>query len=156
MPKQLIVNTAVQAAIMNNVLIKEMSDGFWKDSRPKGANKAWVDVVAVAGPKFGPQGFTVPRNYNFLNPEFIKARGADLLAAAQAVDPNITMRQLNRELTELSRIVGGRFLEPNGPIVKLNRGQRSAAAKKVGNGNVSTRKVPATIVEPEEEALAVA
>ena len=151
MTKQLIVNTAVQAALLNVVLIDEMANGFWKDGRPKGANEAWNGVTAATGAKFGAQGFTVPRTYNYLNPAFLKARGADLLAAAQAVEPSMTMKKLYRELTELSRIVGGRVTEPGGAIVKLNRGQKPPVAKK-STSKVSTRKVVAPIAEstPEE------
>jgi hypothetical protein len=152
MTKQLIVNTAVQAALLNVVLIDEMANGFWKDGRPKGANEAWAGVTATTGAKFGALGFTIPRTYNYLNPEFLKARGADMLAAAQTIDPSMTMKRLYRELTELSRIVGGRVTEANGQIVKLNRGQKPPVAKKSTN-KVTTRKVAATIAEPQPEEV---
>jgi len=151
MTKQMIVNTAVQAAVMNAVLVGEMTDGFWKDGRPKGANEAWRGVTATTGKRFGPVGFTVPRTYNYLNPAFLKDGGDRMLTAAQAVEPNVTMKKLYRELSELSRIVGGRFTESGGKITKLNRGQRPAV-KKLG-AKSATRKVAANIVEVADEEV---
>lgn len=151
MTKTIVVNTAVQAAMLNAVLITEMANGFWKDGRPKGANEVWNGVKAHTGTKFGAHGFTVPRTYNYLNPLFMKANEARLLEAAQAADPTITNKKMYRELTELSRIIGGRITEPGGAIVKLNRGQKTTTTKK-STSKVSTRKAAAVIVEPTPEA----
>lgn len=150
MSKTIVVNTAAQAAMLNAVLITEMASGFWKDGRPKGANEVWEGVKATTGAKFGAQGFSVPRTYNYLNPLFMKANEARLLEAAQTVDPTITNKKLYRELTELSRIVGGRITEAGGPIVKLNRGQKTTTTKK-STSKVTTRKAAAVIVEPTAE-----
>ena len=149
--KTIVVNTAAQAAMLNAVLIAEMFGGFWKDGRPKGANQVWEGVTATTGSKFGAQGFTVPRTYNYLNPAFMKSNEARLLEVATAADSTMTNKKLYRELTELSRIIGGRLTEPNGAIVKLNRGQKTPSAKKT-NSKVSTRKAAAVIVEPTKEA----
>ena len=144
---------AVLAAMLNAVLITEMASGFWKDGRPKGANEVWTGVTATTGTKFGAQGFTVPRTYNYLNPLFMKSHQARLLEAASTVDPTITNKKMYRELTELSRIIGGRITEVGGQIVKLNRGQKTTSAKKV-TSKVTTRKAPAKIVEPTPETEA--
>jgi hypothetical protein len=146
--KTIVVNTAVQAVLLNAILIDEMSTGFWASGRPKGANEVWKGVTAETGSKFGAN-FTVPRTYNYLNPLFLAAREASLLETAQTVDPAMTKKKLYRELTELSRIVGGRITEAGGPIVKLNRGQKTTT-KKVSSKSV-TRKVAAVVVEPTPE-----
>ena len=153
MSKTIVVNTAAQAAMLNAVLITEMANGFWKDGRPKGANEVWTGVKAVTGTKFGAQGFTVPRTYNYLNPLFMKANEARLIEAAKTADATITNKKLYRELTELSRIVGGRITEAGGAIVKLNRGQKTTTTKK-STAKVTTRKAAAVIVEPTPETEA--
>lgn len=150
MSKTIVVNTAVQAALLNAVLITEMGTGFWKDGRPKGANEVWSGVTAERGTKFGATGFTVPRTYNYLNPLFMKANEARLLEVAKTVDATMTSKKLYRELTELSRIVGGRITEVGGPVVKLNRGQKTTTSKK-STSKVTTRKAAAVIVEPAAE-----
>lgn len=149
--KVLYVHTPVQQAVMQRVLLQEMLAGFWKDGRPKGGNLAWEGVKVEVGRPFGAVGFKVPRLYNYLNPLFLKSAEPRLLEAARSVVPTITKRALHRELIELARIVGGRITEPNGPIIKLNRGQKTPTVRKVA-ANITTRRVVANIVDQARDA----
>lgn len=124
MTKRLYVSSTVQAALLTNVLIPQMKDGFWKDHRPADHYKEWqdVEVVVSTDERLGPDNFKVPRLYNFVNPDFIKPNEAALVAAAQAVKTSSNFRSVKKELIELSRIVGGRLSDKNGIPVKANRG----------------------------------
>lgn len=124
MSKQLFVSSAVQVALLKNVLIPEMATGFWKDHRPADHASQWldVDIIVSEDAKLGPVEFTVPRLYNFVNPDFIKPNEAKLVAAAQAVKASSNFRSVKKELIELSRIVGGRLTDANANPTKANRG----------------------------------
>ena len=124
MTKRLYVSSAVQAALLTNVLIPQMKDGFWKDHRPAEHYKEWLDVEVVVSTsqQLGPDNFKVPRLYNFVNPDFIKPNEQVLVAAAQAVKASSNFRSVKKELIELSRIVGGRLSDKNGIPTKANRG----------------------------------
>ena len=124
MSKQLFVSSAVQVALLKNVLIPEMATGFWKEHRPADHAAQWldVDIIVTEDSKLGPVDFTVPRLYNFVNPDFIKPNEAKLVAAAQAVKPSSNFRSVKKELIELSRIVGGRLTDANANPTKANRG----------------------------------
>lgn len=124
MTKRLYVSSLVQAALMTNVLIPQMKDGFWKDHRPADHYKEWegVEVVVSATEQLGPDGWKVPRLYNFVNPDFIKPNEAVLVAAAQTAKASSTFRSVKKELIELSWIVGGRLTSKSGIRTKANRG----------------------------------
>lgn len=122
--KQLFVSSDVQVALLNNVLIPQMGNGFWKDHRPAGHHKEWENVqISVSETQdLGPVNFKVPRTYNFINSDFLKSNEVALVVAAQAIKPNSTFRSVKKELIELSRIVGGRLTNKNGIPTKANRG----------------------------------
>lgn len=124
MTKQLFVSSAVQAALMSQVLIPQMKDGFWKNHRPADHHREWADVQIIVSTDgvLGPVNFKVPRLYNFVNSEFIKAAQDDLIKAAQDVKPASNFRSVKKELIELSRIVGGRLNDKSGIVTKANRG----------------------------------
>ena len=129
MTKQLRVSSAVQAALIKDVLIPQMKDGFWKDHRPAEHYKQWLDVEVIVSDTddLGPVNFKVPRNYNFVNPDFIKPNEQILVAAAQSVKASSNFRSVKKELIELSRIVGGRLNDKNGIPTKANRGNNKPA-----------------------------
>lgn len=124
MIKQLYVSSPVQVALLKNVLIPEMTTGFWQTHRPADHAAQWadVDIIVSADGKLGPVEFTVPRLYNFVNPDFIKPNEARLVVAAQVVKPSSNFRSVKKELIELSRIVGGRLTDANTNPTKANRG----------------------------------
>lgn len=124
MTKQLLVSSAVQVALLKEVLIPEMATGFWKNHRPADHAAQWADVeiTVSTGDALGPIDFTIPRLYNFVNPDFIKPNEAKLVAAAQTAKASSNFRSVKKELIELSRIVGGRLTDKNGIPTKANRG----------------------------------
>lgn len=126
--KQLFVSSQVQVALLKNVLIPEMATGFWKDHRPADHAAQWADVeiIVTQDTKLGPVDFTVPRLYNFVNPEFIKPNEAKLVAAAQEVKASSNFRSVKKELIELSRIVGGRLTDVSAEPTKANRGNNKS------------------------------
>ena len=124
MTKRLLVSSAVQAHLLKEVLIPQMSTGFWKDHRPADHAQQWSDVqieVTTDG-TLGADGWKVPRNYNFVNPDFIKPNEQVLVSAAQAVKSSSNFRSVKKELIELSWIVGGRLTSRAAERVKANRG----------------------------------
>lgn len=124
MTKQLYVSSAVQVALLKNVLMPEMATGFWKDHRPADHAAQWADVEIIVSTdsKLGAVDFIPPRLYNFVNPDFIKPNESKLVEAAQAVKASSNFRSVKKELIELSRIVGGRLTDSNSVPSKANRG----------------------------------
>lgn len=131
--KRLYVSSQVQAALMKDILIPEMATGFWKDHRPADHHAQWmeVDIVVSDDEKLGAHNFTVPRLYNFVNPDFIKPNEDRLVACAQAIKGSSNFRSVKKELIELSRIVGGRLTDKNGIPTKANRGTNKPSADAV-------------------------
>ena len=160
MTKQLFVSSAIQAALLKDVLIPQMKDGFWKNHRPADHHKEWLDVEVVvsSSEQLGAVNFKVPRNYNFVNPEFIKPNEHLLVATAQKVKPSSNFRSVKKELIELSRIVGGRLADKNAVPTKAFRGNTTKAmnvnssaldqAKNALHGAVATVKRTA-VKKPE-------
>lgn len=126
--KKLYVASIVQAALLKNVLIPEMATGFWKDHRPADHAAQWADVEIIVSEddKLGAEDFTIPRLYNFVNPEFIKPNEVRLVEAAVAAKASSNFRSVKKELIELSRIVGGRLTSKSGELIKANRGNNKA------------------------------
>lgn len=124
MTKQLFVSSTIQKALLENVLIPQMATGFWKEHRPADHAAQWADVeiIVTEDEKLGAVNFTVPRLYNFVNPDFIKPNEDALVEAALAIKPSSNFRSVKKELIELSRIVGGRLTDKNGLPTKANRG----------------------------------
>lgn len=170
MAKQIRVSSAVQAALLKDVLIPQMIDGYWKNHRPANHGDQWKDVeVLVADTDvLGAVDFKIPRLYNFVIPEFIKPNEALLVATAQAIKPSSNFRSVKKELIELSRIIGGRLTDKNGVITKANRGNnkdtivdtvkkakitvkkaegevKRTAVKKTGDVTVTTTSTGATV-----------
>lgn len=125
MSKQLLVSSAVQAALMNSFLITEIQSGFWINQRPVGHGAAWdgVEVVVTETNEVGPTGgFKPGRFYDFLNPEFTKIHEARLVEIAQTIKPAMTFKALKKELIELARIIGGRMTDKTQEPARVYRG----------------------------------
>lgn len=122
--KQLFVSSQAQINMLTMVIIPEMINGFWKDHRPAGHGAQWEDVefIISANTQVGPTNFKVPRNYNFVNPEFLIKCEEQLVAAAKLADEKLEFKQVKKQLIELSRIVGGRLTDLTEAPTKANRG----------------------------------
>ena len=127
--KKLYVSSTVQAALLKEVIIPEMATGFWKDHRPADHAAQWADVEIIVSDSdiLGAVSFTIPRLYNFVNPDFIKPNEARLVEVAAAIKASSNFRSVKKELIELSRIVGGRLTDKNGIPTKANRGNNKAS-----------------------------
>jgi hypothetical protein len=152
MSKILTVATAVQVAVLNEVLLGEIATGFWKNARPADHADSWKGVSVVEGSELGASGFDVPRNYNFVNPDFFRRAEGRLLEAALTVNPDITVKQLKKQLISLNQILGARLKEVGGPISKLPRGRKVQAETATTStpkrtATTSVRKVVANIVD---------
>lgn len=147
MTKKLYVSSQVQVALMKEVLIPDMANGFWKDHRPANHAAQWADVeiIVADSDKLGAENFEIPRLYNFVNPDFIKPNEERLVAAAKTVKESSNFRSVKKELIELSRIVGGRLTNKNAAPTKANRGNKPASAKdSVKKAQDSVKKATAT------------
>lgn len=153
MTKVLTVATPVQKAVFEAVLLPEISSGFWHNARPANHADSWKGVEVQVGTKLGVSGFEVPRNYNFVNPDFFRKMETRLMDAAKEVEPNITVKQLKKQLISLNQIIGARLTEVGGTITKLPRGRKQSftgtTSTKSTNSNTIVKKVLANIVEPE-------
>lgn len=162
MSKFLTVASEVQKVVFTEVLLAEISTGFWKNARPADHADSWKGVVVQVGSELGAVGFEVPRNYNFVNPDFFRKAEDKLMSAAKTVNPDITVKQLKKQLISLNQILGSRLKEIGGPVTKLPRGRKQTAEQTAEQTVVKTtkqattlvRRVPANIVEPSKEATA--
>lgn len=155
MSKILTVATEIQKTVLVSVLLDEIRSGFWKDARPADHADSWVGVDVVVGTELGAAGFDVPRNYNFVNPDFFRKNEEKLMNAAKTVNPEVTVKQLKKQLISLNQILGSRLKEIGGVVSKLPRGRKQTtetATKK--SPKASVRRAPANIVEPEKTAEA--
>jgi hypothetical protein len=156
MSKILYVSSAVQAALMTEVFIPELMDGFWKSHRPAGHGEVWRDVEVKVSENsvLGTSGFDTPRNYNFLNLDFALPNEARLVSVAQTVKPNSNFKSVKKELIELGRIVGARLVSREGVAVKLVRGNHKDGTVTVSSARA--RQASATLISAGEAARAAA
>ena len=109
MSRTLTVATEVQKAVFTQVLLGEIATGFWKNARPADHADSWKNVEITVGSELGAVGFDVPRNYNFVNPDFFRKAEDKLMNAAKTVNPDITVKQLKKQLISLNQILGARL-----------------------------------------------
>lgn len=148
MSKQLYVSSAVQAALLTEVLIPEFATGFWQNHRPADHASQWkdVEIIVTTNGTLGPVDFKVPRLYNFVNPDFIKPNEDKLVACAQAIKASSNFRSVKKELIELSRIVGGRLSDQSAVPAKANRGNN-----KTGSATEGVAKAKAAVAKAGSE-----
>ncbi len=147
MSKILYVASSVQAALMTQVLIPELTDGFWKNHRPAGHGEVWrdVEVKVTEDGTLGPVGFEAPRNYNLLNLDFSLPNEARLVAVAKSVKENSTFKSVKKELIELGRIVGSRLASTTAEPLKLYRGNHKPGTVTVSSSKA--RQASGTLVD---------
>lgn len=159
MSKILIVATEVQAAVFSEVLLGEIAAGFWRNARPADHADYWKGVSVEVGTELGAAGFDVPRNYNFVNPDFFRKAEDRLMEAARKVNPDITVKQLKKQLISLNQILGARLKEVGGTVSKLPRGRKQSestanaapSTKVIKENQNSVRRVAANVVVPVAE-----
>ena len=105
----------------------------------------------MVGEKYGVTGFEIPRNYNFVNPVFFTAAKDALMATAQSVSPDITVKQLKKQLIALNQIIGSRLNDKDASLIKLKRGRKAVTntQQKIVN-TVVVKKAMANIIENSE------
>lgn len=157
MTKTLTVASQVQQVVFTEVLLGEIATGFWKNARPADHADSWKGVHVQVGTDLGSHGFDVPRNYNFVNPDFFRKAEDKLMEAASTVNPDITVKQLKKQLISLNQILGARLKEIGGTVTKLPRGRKQpteASAPSVKKTvKSSVRKVLANVVEATAETV---
>lgn len=154
MSKILYVSSAVQAALMKEIFIPELMDGFWKNHRPAGHGDVWRDVevrVSEDG-RLGPEGFEVKRNYNFLNLDFALPNEKRLVEVAQSVKANSNFKSVKKELIELGRIVASRLVARDATPVKLYRGNHKPGTVTVSSSRA--RAAANALADAGNQALA--
>ena len=156
MSKVLTVATVVQKAVLEQVLFAEIASGFWKNARPADHADNWKGVQVNVGVELGASGFDVPRNYNFVNPDFFHKSEDRLLEAALTVDPDITPKKLKKQLIALNQILGARLREVGGTVSKLPRGRKQVSTDPttpvvVQTSKPSVRRAAVNIVESDSE-----
>jgi hypothetical protein len=155
MGKVLTVATTVQKTVFQEVLLAEISSGFWKNARPADHAEYWKGVEIKVGTVYGAKGFEIPRNYNFVNPDFFAKAGKRMLEAANTVDPDMTEKALKKQLLALNQILGGRLTETGGAVTKLLRGRKQSTepttTKSKPQSQTVTRRAPAQFAEPTEQ-----
>lgn len=156
MTKQLLVASAIQAALLNEFLIAEIQTGFWKDQRPSTHGQAWdgVEVKVTDTNQVGPiNGFVPARFYDFLNPEFTKIHEAKLVAIAQKIKPAMTFKALKKELIELARIIGGRMTDKTQEPARVYRGNNRPVFDVIKSVNRTKVVTPAKAKDLVEAAV---
>lgn len=155
MAKILTVASEVQKAVFTQVLFQEIATGFWKHARPADHAESWAGVSVNVGADLGASGFDVPRNYNFVNPDFFRTAEERLMTAAKTVNPDITVKQLKKQLISLNQIIGARLKEVGGSVTKLPRGRKqgttdATTTKTTKQSKTTVRRVAANIVNTPE------
>ena len=153
--KVLTVATEIQKTVFEKALMPEIAVGFWKNARPADHADYWKGVEVVVGTQLGVSGFEAPRNYNFVNPEFFQKAKDKLMEAATSVNPDITEKQLKKQLISLNQIIGSRLKEIGGSVTKLRRGRKQPTTQvtqtvETKNSKVTVKKAMANIVNAEE------
>jgi hypothetical protein len=133
--KILYVSSAVQAALMREVFIPELMNGFWKNHRPAGHGDVWRDVTVEVSSDgtLGPVGFEPMKNYNFLNLDFALPNEKRLVQVAQTAKANSNFKSVKKELIELGRIVGKRLASRDARPVTLFRGNHKPGTETVSS-----------------------
>ena len=151
MSKILTVSSDVQKVVFEKILLSQISSGFWKNARPADHADNWKGVEIVVGTELGATGFDIPRNYNFVNPDFFPLQEEAMLEVAKEVDPDITTKKLKKHLLTLNQILGARIKTAGGTIAKLSRGRKAPAAPKQDSPTKTStvRRAMAQIVEEE-------
>ena len=157
MSKVLIVATEVQKAVFEQVLLEEIATGFWKNARPADHADYWKGVTVTVGTNLGATGFDIPRNYNFVNPEFFVKAKDKLMSAGATINVHITEKQLKKQLISLNQILGSRLKEIGGLVTKLQRGRKQMPTQvtqtvEKKNAKVTVKKMMANLVDAEQTA----
>jgi len=165
MSKKLYVSSAVQVALLRDVLIPEMSTGFWKDHRPADHAAQWVglEILVSEDSKLGPVNWVAPRLYNFINPEFLRPEADGipekkqlsrmekrLVDVAQSVKSSSNLRSVKKELIELSHIISGRLTDANVNPTKANRGnnKHGTIQESVSKAKAAVKKAATAVKKP--------
>lgn len=152
MTKKLYVSSAVQVALLREVLIPQMSTGFWKDHRPSDHAQRWegLELVVTGDSKLGPVDWEAPRLYNFINPEFVKPNAEQLVEVARRIKPSSNLRSVKKELIELSHIVGGRLTDANINPTKANRGnnKHGTIQESVAKAKAAVKRAATAVKKP--------
>jgi hypothetical protein len=107
---KIIFDTPVQAALYNEELAGQVSDGMWENSRPYGHWRymSSAEGVVMPGVAPGPFGFRPKRKYNFNHSLLVEVVGDRMLQIAQKVaGPDYTLKDLRKDLKRMSQIVNG-------------------------------------------------
>ena len=107
MTKIINFRNAVQAALYNEELAGQISDGCWENSRPYGHWRVMTDAKGVCeegplGPNFRPR-----RKYNFNNNLLVEVCGERMIAMARkaGAGKEYGLKQLRADLKEMSKLV---------------------------------------------------
>jgi hypothetical protein len=105
-------SNAVQAALYNEELAGQISDGCWENARPYGHWRDMSSAIGVAvecGP-LGPN-FRTKRKYNFNNALLVEVCGERMIAMARKAGAPETygLKELRKELRAMSKIVNADY-----------------------------------------------
>ena len=106
----------VQAALYNEELRGQISDGLWENSRPNGHWKQMSAATAMVALPLGPIGFYAKKSYNFANKVLLDCVGDRMLDICKTAtsNPNYTMKQMKKELRRMSDIIRTSYISYHG------------------------------------------
>ena len=115
MTNQIFVENEAQAALFNDELSGQISDGFWENAAPHNHWVPWgnaVAVVAEKGQSLGRDFFAGKDNYNFLNGQLLEWQSEAMIQIVQDAtnDDSYNYKQLRKDLTALKRIIRQRIV----------------------------------------------
>lgn len=104
---------AVQAKLFEEELRGQISDGHWENATPDGHWVPWCHATVIVDPANLGRDFHVNRDYyGFSSPFLFSCVGDRMLAIARTIRPDITEKQLKRELRDMAKIVRMERKEP--------------------------------------------
>ena len=102
----LYVSNEFQKTLFQDELCGQISDGAWENTKPYNHWIIWGQCEVIVRPeKVGRDFYAVKDNYNFNSAFLLECVGDRMLEYCQQIDKNFTMKDVNRELKELKRIV---------------------------------------------------
>lgn len=142
--KKFVVASPIQQKLVEQIIIPQIISGFWKNARPFNHAESWQQVIVCIGHDLGAHGFKLPRKYNLLNYGFLDSIDDKMLEVAQTINPNITKKQVKKQIISLNHILGSRLKEIGGKINKP-QSNRKTVVPTVPKPNV--KRVAATFAD---------
>lgn len=95
------VTSAIQAALLEEELKGQISDGMWENTNPRNHWQRPCNATVVVGSAPGHNFRLVKNNYNFASKALIDCVGDRMLAIGRRFDPTYDLKALRSDLNAI-------------------------------------------------------